>query len=115
MVIGLALILVWGRDGWFGSTEVIFSTPGMMLATIFVSLPFVVREVEPVLREEGIEQEQAARTLGANGWQVLRADHAADDPLGPDLRRDPRHGPRARRVRRGLGRLRARSPGGRRR
>jgi sulfate transport system permease protein len=72
VVIGLALVLVWGRDGWLGSTEVIFSTPGMVLATIFVSLPFVVREVEPVLREEGIEQEQAARTLGASPWQVLR-------------------------------------------
>jgi sulfate transport system permease protein len=72
VVVGLALILVWGRQGWFASTSVIFSTPGMVLATIFVSLPFVVREVEPVLREEGIEQEQAARTLGANGWQVLR-------------------------------------------
>ncbi|MGH2969668.1 MAG: sulfate ABC transporter permease subunit CysW [Solirubrobacteraceae bacterium] len=72
VVVGLALILVWGRDGWFGSTEVIFSTPGMVLATIFVSLPFVVREVEPVLREEGVDQEQAAQTLGANSWQVLR-------------------------------------------
>jgi sulfate/thiosulfate transport system permease protein len=72
VVVGLALILVWGRDGWLGSTEVIFSTPGMILATIFVSLPFVVREVEPVLREEGVEQEQAARTLGAGGWQILR-------------------------------------------
>jgi sulfate transport system permease protein len=72
VVVGLALILVWGRDGWLGSTEVIFSTPGMILATIFVSLPFVVREVEPVLREEGVEQEQAARTLGANGLQILR-------------------------------------------
>ena len=72
VVVGLALILVWGRDGWFGSTEVIFSTPGMILATIFVSLPFVVREVEPVLREEGVEQEQAAQTLGANAFQILR-------------------------------------------
>ena len=72
VVVGLALILVWGRDGWFSSTSVIFSTPGMILATIFVSLPFVVREVEPVLREEGIDQEQAARTLGANAFQVLR-------------------------------------------
>jgi sulfate/thiosulfate transport system permease protein len=72
VVVGLALILVWGRDGWLGSTEVIFSTPGMILATIFVALPFVVREVEPVLREEGVEQEQAARTLGAGGWQILR-------------------------------------------
>jgi len=72
VVVGLALILVWGRDGWFSSTSVIFSTPGMILATIFVSLPFVVREVEPVLREEGIDQEQAAQTLGANAFQVLR-------------------------------------------
>ena len=77
VVVGLALILVWGQDGWFGGalTEagltVIFSTPGMILATIFVSLPFVVREVVPVLREEGVEQEQAAETLGASGWQAF--------------------------------------------
>jgi sulfate/thiosulfate transport system permease protein len=71
VVVGLALILVWGRDGWFGSTEVIFSTPGMVLATIFISLPFVVREVLPVLEEEGDDQEQAASTLGARGWQVF--------------------------------------------
>jgi sulfate transport system permease protein len=71
VVVGLALILVWGRDGWFGGLgwQVIFSTPGMILATIFVSLPFVVREVAPVLREIGTEQEEAARTLGASPWQ----------------------------------------------
>ena len=72
VVVGLALILVWGNEGWFASTSVIFSVPGMVLATIFVSLPFVVREVEPVLREEGVDQEQAAQTLGANSFQVLR-------------------------------------------
>jgi sulfate transport system permease protein len=72
VVVGLALILVWGREGWFASSSVIFSTPGMILATIFVSLPFVVREVEPVLREEGVDQEQAAATLGANAFQILR-------------------------------------------
>ena len=72
VIVGLALVLVWGREGWFASTSVIFSTPGMILATIFVSLPFVVREVEPVLREEGVEQEQAAQTLGANAFQILR-------------------------------------------
>jgi sulfate/thiosulfate transport system permease protein len=77
VVIGLALILVYGRDGWFGGwlTEhgirVIFSTPGMVLATIFVSLPFVVREVVPVLREIGTEQEEASRTLGATDWQTF--------------------------------------------
>jgi sulfate/thiosulfate transport system permease protein len=77
VVIGLALILVYGQDGWFGSwlteqgIQVIFSTPGMILATIFVSLPFVVREVVPVLREIGTEQEQAASTLGASSWQAF--------------------------------------------
>jgi sulfate transport system permease protein len=71
VIVGLALILVWGRDGWFGTTDVIFSTPGMVLATIFISLPFVVREVLPVLEEEGDDQEQAAATLGARGWQVF--------------------------------------------
>ena len=71
VVIGLALILVYGRDGWFGGflldngVRVIFALPGMVLATIFVSLPFVVREVVPVLREIGTEQEEAASTLGA--------------------------------------------------
>lgn len=73
VVIGLALVLVWGLDGWLGGLglSVIFSLPGMVLATIFVSMPFVVREVAPVLREEGIEQEQAAETLGASSWQTL--------------------------------------------
>jgi sulfate/thiosulfate transport system permease protein len=74
VVVGLALLLVWGEDGWFGGlgVQVIFSLPGIVLATIFVSLPFVAREVAPVLREIGDEQEQAAATLGANGWQTFR-------------------------------------------
>jgi sulfate/thiosulfate transport system permease protein len=77
VVIGLALILVYGRNGWIGDwlidngIRVIFSTPGMILATIFVSLPFVVREVVPVLREIGTEQEQAAETLGASQLQTF--------------------------------------------
>jgi sulfate/thiosulfate transport system permease protein len=77
VVIGLALFLVYGRKGWFGDwlidhgVQVIFSVPGMVLATIFVSLPFVVREVVPVLREIGIEQEQAAETLGATPIQTF--------------------------------------------
>ena len=75
VVVGLALVLVYGRNGWWGAWlidngfQVIFALPGMVLATIFVSLPFVVREVVPVLREIGDEQEQAASTLGASGWQ----------------------------------------------
>ncbi|HEX2087828.1 MAG TPA: sulfate ABC transporter permease subunit CysW [Solirubrobacteraceae bacterium] len=74
IVVGLALLLVWGTDGWFGflGVQVIFSLPGIVLATIFVSLPFVAREVAPVLREIGDEQEQAAATLGASGWQTFR-------------------------------------------
>jgi sulfate/thiosulfate transport system permease protein len=77
VVIGLALVLVYGRTGWFGGwladhgVQVIFAVPGMVLATIFVCLPFVVREVEPVLREVGDEQEQAAATLGASRWQTF--------------------------------------------
>ena len=77
IVVGLALVLVYGRNGWWGSWlidngfQVIFALPGMVLATIFVSLPFVVREVVPVLREIGDEQEQAAATLGASGWQTF--------------------------------------------
>jgi sulfate/thiosulfate transport system permease protein len=78
VVVGLALLLVYGRrDGWIGpwlydhGIQVIFSTPGMILATMFVSLPFVVREVIPVLREIGTEQEQAAATLGAGPLQTF--------------------------------------------
>jgi sulfate transport system permease protein len=78
VVVGLALVIVYGRRGEFGGwladhgIRVIFALPGMVLATIFVSIPFVAREVIPVLREIGTEQEQAARTLGASDWQIFR-------------------------------------------
>ena len=76
VVVGVALIALWGVGGWFGGLEslgvrIIFGLPGMVLATIFVTLPFVVREVEPVLREIGTEQEEAAATLGADAWQTF--------------------------------------------
>ncbi|HYC80784.1 MAG TPA: sulfate ABC transporter permease subunit [Solirubrobacterales bacterium] len=78
VVIGLALYLLYSTNGgWFGPTlaaaglEVLFSVPGMVLASIFVSLPFVVRETVPVLQEIGTEQEQAAQTLGASPWQTF--------------------------------------------
>jgi sulfate transport system permease protein len=77
VVIGLSLFLVYGETGFIGGPlvdagiEIIFSWPGLILATIFVSLPFVVREVMPVLQEVGDEQEQAAQTLGASGWQTF--------------------------------------------
>ena len=84
VVVGLALVLVYnGRDGWFGPAlesagfQVIFSTPGMIMATVFVALPLVIREVVPVLEEIGVDQEQAARSLGANAVPDVPADHAA--------------------------------------
>ncbi|HJV29006.1 MAG TPA: sulfate ABC transporter permease subunit [Gaiellaceae bacterium] len=74
IVVGLAFLLLFGTGGWLHDVpfDVVFALPGMVLATIFVSLPFVVREVVPVLREIGIEQEQAASTLGASSWQTFR-------------------------------------------
>jgi sulfate transport system permease protein len=77
VVVGLALYLLYGRGGWLGGLaahglKILFAVPGMVLATMFVSLPFVVREVVPVLREVGTDQEQAAETLGAGPFQVFR-------------------------------------------
>lgn len=77
VIVGVSLILLWGHGGWFGGIEstgfrIIFGLPGMVLATVFVTLPFIVREVEPVLHEIGTDQEQAAATLGANRWQTFR-------------------------------------------
>jgi sulfate transport system permease protein len=78
IVVGLALILVYGKFGFFGGwlqrhgVQLIFSLPGMIIATSFVSLPLVVRAVAPVLIEVGDEQEQAARILGASSWQTFR-------------------------------------------
>ena len=77
VIVGLGLILVYGVNGWFGTwltghgIQVIYAPAGMIIATIFVSLPFVVREVVPVLIEVGDEQEQAAATLGASSWQTF--------------------------------------------
>jgi sulfate transport system permease protein len=78
VVVGLALFLVYARTGWFGpwlsahGIQIVFALPAMVLATIFVSLPFVVREVVPVLREIGTEQEEAAWTLGASSLSTFR-------------------------------------------
>ena len=78
VVVGLALLLVYnGRDGWFGQGleqagfQIIFATPGLVLATVFVALPLVIREIVPVLTELGDDQEQAARSLGANAPQTF--------------------------------------------
>ncbi|HEY7935171.1 MAG TPA: sulfate ABC transporter permease subunit CysW [Solirubrobacteraceae bacterium] len=77
VVVGLSLVLVYGKTGWFGDWlteqgfQVIFSLPGMVIATAIVSLPFVARETMPVLRELGVDAEQAAETLGASPWQTF--------------------------------------------
>ncbi len=77
VVVGVALILLWGSAGLFGFVEndwgfkIIFGLPGIVLASIFVTVPFVIREVEPVLHELGTDQEQAAATLGATWWQTF--------------------------------------------
>ncbi len=77
VIVGFMFLVLFGRGGWlapaaeFLAINVAFSWPGMMLATIFVSLPFVCRELMPVLREMGIEHEQAAYTLGATRWQTF--------------------------------------------
>jgi len=77
VIVGVALILLWGSAGAFGFVErdlgfkIIFGLPGIVLASIFVTLPFVVREVEPVLHELGTDQEDAASTLGSTWWQTF--------------------------------------------
>jgi sulfate transport system permease protein len=76
VVVGLSLTLLYGVNGWLGwlprnGVQILYAWPAIVLATIFVSLPFVAREVVPTLREIGDEQEQAARTLGASGWQTF--------------------------------------------
>ena len=77
IVVGLALLLVYGQTGWIGGAlesvglQVIYAPPGIILATAFVSLPLVIRELVPVLTEIGTDQEQAARSLGASPWQTF--------------------------------------------
>jgi sulfate transport system permease protein len=78
VVVGLSLYLLYGNQGWFGpwltshGHRILFAYPGILLATVFVSLPFVVREVVPVLREIGTEQEEAAATLGSSAFTTFR-------------------------------------------
>jgi sulfate/thiosulfate transport system permease protein len=77
VVAGMMLILVYGKYGWLGAWleahgfQVIFALPGLVLATVFVTLPFVARELIPLMQAQGSEQEEAALTLGAGGWQIF--------------------------------------------
>jgi len=78
VIAGLIYVLVFGLQGWFGSwfidndLKIIFAVPGIVLATVFVTFPFVARELIPLMQAQGVEQEEAARVLGANGWQMFR-------------------------------------------
>ena len=77
VIAGLIYVLVFGLQGWFGESlrdhdiKIIFAVPGIVLATIFVTFPFVARELIPLMQAQGLEQEEAARVLGANGWQIF--------------------------------------------
>ena len=78
VIAGLIYVLVFGLQGWFGESlrdhdlKVIFAVPGIVLATVFVTFPFVARELIPLMQAQGTEQEEAARVLGASGWQIFR-------------------------------------------
>jgi sulfate/thiosulfate transport system permease protein len=77
VIAGLIYVLVFGLQGWFGEwlrdhdLKIIFAVPGIVLATVFVTFPFVARELIPLMQAQGNEQEEAARVLGANGWQIF--------------------------------------------
>ena len=77
VVAGLIYVLVFGAQGWFGpwlqahDIKIIFAVPGMALATVFVTFPFIARELIPLMQAQGNEEEQAAMVLGANGWQIF--------------------------------------------
>ncbi len=105
-------VLVYGANGWFGpwlidhNMQVIFAVPGIVMATMFVTFPFVARELIPLMQEQGSEEEQAAVSLGAGGWQIFRRVTLPNNPLGTPVWRDPVQRPRDGGIRRRLGRLR---------
>ena len=78
VIAGLIYVLIFGLQGWFGpwlrdhDLKVIFAVPGIVLATVFVTFPFIARELIPLMQAQGQEQEEAARVLGASGWQMFR-------------------------------------------
>jgi len=78
VIAGLIFVLLFGLQGWFGEwlrdhdLKIIFALPGIVLATVFITFPFVARELIPLMQAQGTEQEEAARVLGAGGWQIFR-------------------------------------------
>ena len=115
VVSGLIYVLIFGAQGWLGpflqehNIKIIFAVPGIVLATIFVTFPFVARELIPVMQAQGSEEEQAALSLGANGWQTFWRVTLPKRPLGLDLRSHPLQRPCDGRIRCGFGGVRAHS------
>lgn len=78
VISGLLYVLLFGAQGWFGpwlaahGIQIVFAVPGIVLATIFVTFPFVARELIPLMQAQGSDEEEAARVLGASGWQIFR-------------------------------------------
>ena len=112
VVAGLIYVLVFGAQGWFGpwlqahDIKIIFAVPGIVLATIFVTFPFVARELIPLMQAQGSDEEQAAHRAGRDRLADLLARDAAQHQMGPAVRRDPVQRARHGRVRRGVGGVR---------
>ena len=109
---GLVFVLLFGAQGFFGpwlaehDIRIIFAVPGIVLATLFITVPFVARELIPVMQEQGAEAEEAALALGASGWQMFRRVTLPNIRWGLLYGVVLLHGARDGRVRRGVGRLR---------
>ena len=115
VVSGLIFVLLFGLHGWFGgwlddhNIRILFAVPGVVLATVFVTFPFVARELIPFMQAQGSEEEEAALVLGASGLEDLLLHHAAQYPLEFALRRDSLQRARHGRVWRGFRGLRTHS------
>jgi sulfate transport system permease protein len=112
VVAGLIFMLVFGAQGWFGEwlaehdIKIIFAVPGIVLATLFVTFPFIARELIPLMQAQGKDEEEAARLARRLRLADVLARHPAQHQVGPALRRDPVQRPGDGRVRRGVGGVR---------
>ena len=95
VVSGLIYVLLFGAQGWFGPAlaehdiKILFAVPGIVLATIFVTFPFVARELIPLMQAQGSDEEEAAVVLGASGWHDFLESHPTEYQMGPAIWRHP--------------------------